>query len=62
MCIFFLVLKLKPNRISGDLLNILDFLKNKKQRVVLNNDQTSNWENIRTGVLQGSNLRALTQS
>ena len=63
MCIFFLVFKLKPNRISGDLLNTLrDFLKNKKQRVVLNNDQTSNWENIRTGVLQGSNLRALTQS
>ena len=55
-------MKLKSNRISGDLLNILDFLKNKKERIVLNNDQTSNWENIRTGVLQGSNLRPLNQS
>ena len=39
-----LVFKLKQNGISGNLLNVLeDFLRNKKQRVVLNR-QTSNWE------------------
>ena len=35
---------------SGNLLNILeDFLRNRKQRVVLNG-QTSNWENTHAGV------------
>ena len=39
-----LVFKLKQNGISGNLLNVFeDFLRNKKQRVVLNR-QTSNWE------------------
>ena len=35
-----------------------DFLRNRKQRVVLNG-QTSNWENINAGVPQGSNLGLL---
>ena len=48
-----LVFKLKHNDISGNLLNIFeDFLRNRKQRVVLNG-QTSNSENIDAGVSQG---------
>ena len=51
--------KLKQNGISGNLLNIFeDFLRNKKQRVVLNG-QTSNWKNIHAGVPQGSILGPL---
>ena len=51
-----LVFKLKQNGIFGNLLNILeDFLRNRKQRVVLNG-QTSYWENIHAGVPQGSIL------
>ena len=51
-----LVFKLKHNDISGNLLNIFeDFLRNRKQRVVLNG-QTSNSENIDAGVSQGSIL------
>ena len=54
-----LVFKLKQNGISGNLLNIFeDFLRNRKQRVVLNG-QTSNWENIYAGVPQGSILGSL---
>ena len=54
-----LVFKLKQNGISGNLLNIFeDFLRNIKQRVVLNG-QTSNWENIHTSVPQGSILGPL---
>ena len=54
-----LVFKLKQNGISGKLLNIFeDFLRNRKQRVVLNG-QTSNWENIHAGVPQGSILGPL---
>ena len=54
-----LVFKLKQNGISGTLLNIFeDFLRNRKQRVVLNG-QTSNWKNIHAGVPQGSILRSL---
>ena len=54
-----LVFKLKQNGISGDLLNIFEgFLRNWKQRVVLNG-QTFNWENIHAGVPQGSILRPL---
>ena len=54
-----LVFKLKQNGISGNLLNIFeDFLRNRKQRVVLNG-QTSNWENIHAGVSQGSILGPL---
>ena len=48
-----LVFKLEQKRIIGNLLDILvDFLRNKKQRVVLNG-QTSDWENVYPGVLQG---------
>ena len=54
-----LVFKLKQNGISGNLLNIFeDFLRNRKQRVVLNG-QTSNWKNIHAGVSQGSLLGPL---
>ena len=54
-----LVFKLKWNGISGNLLNILDdFLRNRKQRVVLN-WQTYNWVNIHAGVRQGSILEPL---
>ena len=54
-----LVFKLKQNGISGNLLNIFeDFLRNRKQRVVLNG-QTFNWENIHAGVPQGSILGPL---
>ena len=48
-----LVFRLEQNEISGNLLNILeDFLRNRKQRVVLNG-QASYWENIHAGVPQG---------
>ena len=54
-----LVFKLKLNGISGNLLNIFeDFLRNRKQRVVING-QTSNWKNIHAGVPQGSILGPL---
>ena len=44
---------------TGDLLSILtDFLKERKQRVVLN-DQRSKWSNISAGVPQGSILGPL---
>ena len=46
--------KLQQNGISGELLNILiDFLKNRKQGVVLNG-QSSNWVDIKAGEPQGS--------
>ena len=51
-----LVFRLKQNGISGNLRNIFeDFLRNRKQRVVLNG-QKSNWKNINAGVPQGSIL------
>ena len=54
-----LVFKLKQDGITGNLLNISeDFLRNRKQRVVLNRE-TSNWENIYAGVPQGSILGPL---
>ena len=54
-----LIFKLKQNGISSNLLNIFeDFLRTRKQRVVLNR-QTSNWENIHAGVPQGSILKPL---
>ena len=54
-----LVFKLKQNGISGNLLNIFeDFLRNRKQRVVLNG-QASNWKNIHAGIPQGSMLGPL---
>ena len=51
-----LLLKLKQNGISGNLLNLVcDFLRNRKQRVLLNG-QVSDWSDVRAGVPQGSIL------
>ena len=53
------IFKLKQYSISGNLLSILtDFLKLRKQSVVLNG-QLSSWCNIKTGVAQGSILALL---
>ena len=53
------IFKLKQNGISSNLLSTLtDFLKLRKQRVVLNG-QLSSWSNIETGVLKGSILGQL---
>ena len=50
------IFKLEQNGISGDLLNILvDFLSNRKQRVVLNG-QISAWASVNAEVLEGSIL------
>ena len=49
----------KRNGISGNLLSLLtDFLRNRKQRVILNG-QSSSWANIKAGVPQGSILGPL---
>ena len=54
-----IIYKLTQNGISGNLLNFLkDFLKERKQRVVLNG-QVSTWKNINAGVPQGSILGPL---
>ena len=54
-----LIFKLKQNGISGNLLNLLlNFLRNKKQRVVLN-EQSSSWADVTTGVLEVSILGPL---
>ena len=51
-----LIFKLKQNDISGNLLNLLsNFLRNRKQRVVLNG-QTSSWGDVSAGAPQGSIL------
>ena len=51
--------KLKCNGISRNLLRLLTyFLRNRKQRVILN-DQSSSWANITAGVPQGSILGPL---
>ena len=51
-----LIFKLYRNGISEDVINILrDFLRNRKQRVVLNG-QCSSWADVNTGVSQGSIL------
>ena len=48
-----LLYKLKQNGISGNLLEtLIDFLKDRKQRVVLKG-QNSSWANIEAGVPQG---------
>ena len=53
------ILRLSRNGISGNLLNLLkDFLKYRKQRVLLNG-QNSSWNWISSGVPQGSILRHL---
>ena len=54
-----IIYKLTQNGISGNLLNLLeDFLKERKQRVVLNG-QVPIWKNINVGVPQGSILGPL---
>ena len=54
-----LLLKLSLNGISGSLLKLLrDFLYCRKQRVVLNG-QNSSWQNANAGVPQGSILGQL---
>ena len=54
-----IVYNLTQNEISGNLLNLLQyFLKEKKQRVVLNG-QFSKWENITAGAPQDSILSPL---
>ena len=54
-----LIFKLKQNGKSGNLLNLLcDFLRNRKQRVLLNG-QVSDWSDVRAGVPQGSILGPL---
>ena len=54
-----IVFKLKQNNISSELLHILfDFLSNRKQRVVLN-DQNFSWTNVYAGVSQGFSLGPL---
>ena len=54
-----LLYKLEQNGIKGPLLNILaDFLRSRKQRVVLNG-QNSSWSDILAGVPQGSILGPL---
>ena len=54
-----LIFRLKQDGISGNLINLLcDFLKNRKQRVLLNG-QVSGWSDVKAGVPQGSILRPL---
>ena len=50
-----LIYKLKQNKVAGDLLDTLtNFLEERKQRVILNGEQ-STWTNVEEGVSQGFN-------
>ena len=50
-----LIYKLKVNGISGNILQLLqNFLKDRKQSVVLNGKTSSKWKSISAGVPQGS--------
>ena len=54
-----LIYKFKQNGVAGDLLNTLNnFLEERKQRVILNGQQ-STWTNVEVGVPQGSILGPL---
>ena len=54
-----IIFKLKQNGISGNLLNLSpNFLRNRKQRVLLNG-QTSSWVDVDAGVPQGFILSPL---
>ena len=54
-----IIFKLQQNGISGKLLRVLsDFLKDRKQRVILNG-QFSSWTSVNAGVPQGSILGPL---
>ena len=54
-----IIFKLKQNDISGNLLNLSpNFLRNRKQRVLLNG-QTSSWVDVDAGVPQGFILSPL---
>ena len=54
-----IMFKLKQNDISGELLNLIcDFLRSRKQRVVLKG-QVSTWANVNAGVPQSSILGPL---
>ena len=54
-----LIFKLKQNGISGKLLRLIkDFLRNRKQRVILNG-QCFSWMDVQARVPQGSLLRNL---
>ena len=54
-----LIFKLKENGILGKLLNLIkDFLKNRKQKIVLNG-QCCSWSNVNAGVPQGCILGPL---
>ena len=53
-----LIFKLRQNSISGNLLNLFsNFLRKRKQRVVLNGQtSSSSWADVNAGVPQGSIL------
>ena len=54
-----LIYKLRSCRMSGNLLKLIEnYLTDRKQRVVLN-DQTSSWEKVLSGVPQRSVLEPL---
>ena len=54
-----LILKLKQNDISDNLLNLLSNLLRKRNRRVVLNEETSSWADVNAGVPQGSILGPL---